>query len=45
VKGYSGPPPPDEDLVLTDVEKRALIELLQRTLDDAAFRIRRGWPR
>lgn len=33
----SGPPPPDEDLVLTDVEKQALIELLQRTLDDARF--------
>jgi hypothetical protein len=27
----------DEDLVLTDVEKRALIALLKRTIDEARF--------
>jgi hypothetical protein len=28
-----GPSPPDENLALTDEEKRALVQLLRRTLD------------
>jgi hypothetical protein len=33
----SGSPTPDEPLALSDVEKRALIALLKRTIDEARF--------
>jgi hypothetical protein len=33
----SGSPPPDENLSLTDDEKRALIALLRRASDEARF--------